>query len=366
MFLNKQKGLDIYFKMPFMKSVKVEYHGTNVSQSLILIERVVLYNLSLYENINDKITFLSDYYNGLISKVFRKKNYIIETFKYKFTDSIIIESNYDVRKRISEMHNFIKKVIKFEYLTEQQNFEQPKSTVNYQATDVQGNANTSRATSVDVLKRIGWDEFFRTLKDGLSSTIFTLGKEVLKFLFPAVGAGVKISGYFGWTVLFLYDIYRNKLSEAIGDFFSLLASMIPGPLSSKVKEIVELTKGLAYTTVDVTVKKIIEALGLKEMMAKLAGSIAQLASSILDILTSSAKWIETQFGNTTKIFSQTLSKAKEFVDEIIKSINDYVKNFDIKTANLGSVVTDTFKSQGNNVPKTPVAQLVRKPDIGKI
>lgn len=353
-----------------MQKLQVNSIDRQVENSLNLIERTVLYNIGLYETLEEKISYVENYYQRIIKQVFANKNYIIETYNYKFVNNLIVESNFDFKKRIYEIHIFIKKTLKFDYLTEQSknsgaqkptnnqtqaNSDLFKDAPSFNTMQVQGNQNPTAQSypSVTVLNKLGWDGFFQTLKDSLSATVFTVAKEAAKILFPAVGVGMKIAGYYGWGVLFIYDVYRNKLGEAVGDFFSLIASMIPGPLAGQVKKFMESSKNIAagVASIDGIVKKMIDKLGLRETMVGLAGTIAEMTSSFIDVLTKSVDWIEKQFGNTTKIFSQTLGRCKQIVDEIVKSINDYVKNFQPK-------VQDKSQKYEPNY--------IRRPQAGKI
>lgn len=358
------------YKFRNMQKKQLVSIDSQVDNSLNLIERTVLYNIKLYETLEEKISYVENYYHRIVEEVFFDKKYIIETYNYKFVNDLIVESNFDFKRRIYEIHLFIKKALKFDYLSEQNKKLAAKTPTNnktqtnndlfkdapsFNTMQVQGNQNPTAQSypSIMVLNKLGWDGFFQTLKDSLSSTVFTVAKEAAKILFPAVGVGMKIAGYYGWGVLFIYDVYRNKFGEAVGDFFSLIASMIPGPLAGQVKKFMETSKNIAagIASIDGIVKKMIDKLGLRETMVELAGTIAGMTSSFLDVLTKSVDWIEKQFGNTTKIFSQTLDKCKQIVDEIVKSINDYVKNFQPK-------VQDKSQKYEPNY--------IRRPQAGKI
>jgi hypothetical protein len=351
-----------------MRNSQVRTVSSEINHSLSLIERVVLYNISLYNNVEDKINYLENFYGDLIKEVFTYKKYIVETFKYRYSGKIIVETKKDVKEKIYEFHSFIKRAIKFDYLNEQQNqtaFAPPKSVVGYQATDVAGNATTmGRVSSTKVLSEIGWDKFFNTFKDGLSSSIYSIASEYTTYLFPALSAGFKIAGSIGWGVLFIWDLYKNKTGEAIIDFFLGLCQFIPSVLGNKADKLRDMGKrmvGSGVKTVDVIISEIMEKLGFKEILGKFWAIILEGINKFLGILKQAAVWIEKQFNNAYTFFSQMLTKCSAFIQTIKKSLEKFANEGLQNVKNdVSSVITTNKNTQANTTAYTP------KYDTGKI
>lgn len=334
MFFNKQKTMNIYFKMTFMKSVQIEYQSTNINQSLSLIERVVLYNLNLYSNVEDKINYLEKFYSNLIQEVFFHKNYIIETFKYRYSGKIIVETKNDVKEKIYEFHSFIKRAIKFDYLNEQQNQNYNdlfKDAPSFKTMEVQGNQNPtaqSNSRSVRVLKQIGWDKFFETLRDGFSSTIYSLAQDVASFLFPAVATGMKITGTIGWGVLLLWDLYKGRTAQSVIDFFLAACQFIPGVLGKKTNQLAQLGKKWASRGVealDNIIKEVLDFLGLKEGLAKFIASILGVYEKLLTLIKDAANWIVKQLGNVAQFLVTAVQATIDFVNKIKVSLENFAQ-----------------------------------------
>lgn len=320
--------------------------SSNINNSLSLIERVVLYNLSLYSNVEDKINYLEKFYSNLIQEVFFHKNYIVETFKYRYSGKIIVETKNDVRGKIYEFHSFIKRAIKFDYLNEQQNktgFAPPTSTVSYQVTDQAGNVSTmGRAyPSVVVLEKIGWDKFFETLRDGFSSTIYSLAQDVASFLFPAVATGMKITGTIGWGVLLLWDLYKGRTAQAVIDFFLAACQFIPGVLGKKTNQLAQLGKKWASRGVealDNIIKEVLDFLGLKEGLASLVASILGVFEKLFTLIKDAANWIVKQLGNGAQFLVTTVQATIDFVNKIKVSLENFAnKGFSDKKADLKKI-----------------------------
>lgn len=331
-------------------SMKKNFPVNQIDFSLTLIERVANYNLSLYESVEEKIEFLESYYRNIMNQVFYKQNYIIETFNYKFINNLILESDTDLKKKIHDIHFFIKHALKFDYITEQNNQAQKTPQVNnkkqksndlfqdapsFNTMQVQGGYQNSTAQSYSstvVLNKIGWDKFFNTLRDGLDSAIYSVAQNVASFLFPTVGAGIKIAGTIGWGVLLIWDLYKNNTGLAVIDFFLAACQFIPGILGGQTKKLVSLGKKWAAAGVeslDTLVTEVLESLGMKEKLAGVIASILSVVENLLKSIRSAADWIIQQLGSSAEFFRTWVQKAVDFVGGIKSSLQKYAQSIKV-------------------------------------
>lgn len=167
----------------------------SLSRSLSLMEQVVLHNIQIYETFQEKIIYLENFYDRYFNDVFGKTNYITETYKSRFVNKVIFESRFDFNQHVKKINQYILKAVRFDYLSEQyaQKTTNQKSQAqyiadkaNYKGAQISqgsvGYKNTNQQNFVSKAStKFSWDEFFNTLREGLTSTIGQITTSVTNF-----------------------------------------------------------------------------------------------------------------------------------------------------------------------------------------
>ena len=264
--------------------------------SLSLMEVVVLTNLKLYETLEDKMTYVENFYRGYFNKVFRDKKYVINLYETKFNNKTLLESELDFTGYIKNVHNFIKKAIKFDCLVEQGVKKSVKSQSYVPAPGPSlMNYTVSSETYVDKSKDWSWEVFFQTIREGLTSIPGMILQGVLS-LAPPVG---EIAAIISWGSLLIYDwwmYFEGKtkyIFNVIEDVFNIIASFIPG-LGPKVGEVMSFLRRVGITTIDEILKYLSEP-ALGHIMYKLMQGFLSVYGSIIKGLNEGAKWLKTKF-----------------------------------------------------------------------
>lgn len=319
----------------------------SIDKSLNLIEKVVLYNISLYENIEDKIKFIELYYNKLLSEVFDNKHYIVETFRRKYENNIIVETKYDIHKKIEEIHTFIRKAIKFDLVSEQYaqkpEPQQPstgpiakKVPITKPKYDVpqisQGPItprNVSNPTAIEKLQKMGIDSYFESIREGLQSTPGI----ITQFLVSLIGPG-KVAVNVIWGALAIYDIYKyaaqgmkKYLSKFIADIIAIIFNLFSPSLSylKKYKDIRLMLKGLnelqQFSFIAI-IKFLVKTVG-KDLVILLLPILSKSVELVLKPIENGIEWIEKELG--INLGSSRISDARELVGEFADACQEYAE-----------------------------------------
>jgi hypothetical protein len=346
-----------------------------LNDSLSLIERVVLHNLKLYESFEDKVIYFEKYYNNLIKKVFNNKNYIVETYNRKFTRNLIMESNFDFQNEIKKTHNFIKKSIKFDTLLEQEMnvgtiVTQPRDTVGPQvASQKQAyNPETQKYETLSAkIGRIGWEGFFQALREGLTSTWFTVTTFVTDLIPGAIGAASKVVGWIAWGILTLYDAYevfirRNmgKIPNLIGDFIGFLYKarkvLVPSSLTAFVKDPSGVISKIPDDIGGIVAKaseKLISRYYVKTIRYFATQKVLPAMYDMLKASNEVISWL----GTAVSWFEKQLNSSVTWISDSIK----YVQNMQTEIMNL---ITEMYPDAEKSGLKLDLTQ--KKQEVGGI
>jgi len=348
-----------------------------INDSLSLIERSVLCNIQLYENFEDKVIYFEKYYNNLIKQVFNKKNYIVETYRRKFTRNLIIESTFDFQNEIKKTHNFIKKAIKFDTLLEQEMnvgrtmVTQARDTVGPQVASqtLYYNAKTKKyETATTKVQKMGWDSFFDTFRNILSSKQYA-GLETL--LGIVTGGSTKAVTASGWGSIILYDAAKiflekqiNRVPQLIYDIISFFVELLPIKGLDKLTNAKNVILKISGDTIEEILKNIIEklsSLGNATVFYTLVSSF----NKVLGHLKNAAIWIEKQFDNKYTFFTSAIKSVQDFMNKVKGMLEKMVTNDLNDVKEFGKKAYDTYdtisKQKQNNT-----ASANYKMDPGKI
>lgn len=278
----------------------------SLSRSLSLMEQVVLHNIQIYETFQEKIIYLENFYDRYFNYVFGKTNYITETYKSRFVNKVIFESRFDFNQHVKKIHEYIRKAVNFEYLNEQTMFQQGI---------ISGNKDyVKRATQAT--HEFNLDEFFETIREGMTSTVGQISSSILGLIKPLGQAAVNVV----WGALAIYDYYKFSLSKQVNflgkfltDLISIGLSFVPTPGQGTL--ISKLGK-TTFSTIDEFVKFfILDPVGKTyvETASAFLGIISKIISSIIE----GAEWVQEKLNLdwpleiATKIsdFITTLEKA---------------------------------------------------------
>lgn len=309
----------------------------SLDYSLNLIERVVLYNLSLYEKFDDKTIYLQKYYNHLINEVFSQKKYIVETYKSKFSNKILIESKSDVSEIIHNIHTFVKKAIEFDMLSEQYAQKpattQPTTGIQPQkkrtlpndpkyngpqmgpaSSATQGvKTNNIAATK---LQELGVDGYFENLREALYSMPGMISQSVLTFIGPGKVAVGSI-----WGALAIYDGYKyfkkglkKYLPKLISDITAIITHLAIPSIADfkKIRDYLKTISMAESLTLQGIAKFIGKILG-KKLFLKFLGGLSVGLQFFFGTLEKGILWIEQELN--LNLGSDTISKCKEVAQD---------------------------------------------------
>ena len=306
------------------------------------MEVVVLTNLKLYETLEDKMTYVENFYRRYFNNVFRDKKYVINLYETKFNNKTILESELDFTGYIKNVHNFIKKAINFDCLVEQTMLQSAVTTGNKEHLKMAG-----------ATKDFSWSEFFETIRKGLSSTVGQISTTILELIKPLGHASVVIV----WGGLAIYDFWNyiknNDISSLSKFFIDLIAiglTFLPTPGEDK------LIRGLGETTfksLDEFVRFFIED-PFGQTYATFVSKFIGLLTSITDSIKKGVDWLVKKF---------KITWPSEVVGQVTKILQDMKLAFE--KAGLKPIMGKTFEkdvqvaAQDSSIPKPVHADFMR-------
>lgn len=335
--------LYLFIKL-YMRNLQVRTINSEINHSLSLIERVVLYNMSLYNNVEDKINYLENFYGDLITEVFAHKKYIVETFKYRYSGKIIVETKKDVKEKIYEFHSFIKRAIKFDYLNEQQTPDSVSAKLGVKQnikpsqpeirpigkTPVtksnQPQLSQGSITPIKKLEELGFDGYFETLREALYSTPGTITQIALALTGPG-----KIAVNIPWGALTLYDFYnysykgkKSYLSKVIADIINIVINIVI-PKLSEMREALKVFSKSTLTGFDAAIKLLAKTIG-KKMFIKIVTILLKFSEVIFGPIESGLSWMEEQLN--INLGSENVGEIKKFAQELNYACEENIKHME--------------------------------------
>lgn len=331
-----------------MRNSQVRAVSSEINHSLSLIERVVLYNMGLYNNVEDKINYLENFYGDLIQEVFAHKKYIVETFKYRYSGKIIVETKKDIKEKIYEFHSFIKRAIKFDYLNEQQSSQsdavrntlgikpinKPSET---EITPIGKTPTTNPKyngpqlsqgplTAIQKLKELGLDGYFEALREALYSTPGTITQIALALTGPG-----KIAVNIPWGALTLYDFYnysykgkKSYLSKVIADIINIVINIVI-PKLSEMREALKVFSKSTLTGFDAAIKLLAKTIG-KKLFIKIVTILLKFSEVIFGPIESGLSWMEEQLN--INLGSEKVGEIKKFAQELNYACEENIKHME--------------------------------------
>lgn len=278
----------------------------SLSRSLSLMEQVVLHNIQIYETFQEKIIYLENFYDRYFNYVFGKTNYITETYKSRFVNKVIFESRFDFNQHVKKIHEYIRKAVNFEYLNEQTMFQQGL---------VSGNKDyVKRATQST--HEFNLDEFFETIREGMTSTVGQISSSILGLIKPLGQAAVNVV----WAALGIYDFFKfsrtkqvNFLGKFLTDLISIGLSFVPTPGQGNLVSKLGKT---AFNTIDEFVRFFVED-PIGQAYAEIASIFLGLISKIISSITEGAKWIQEKLNVTWPM--EMATKISDFIKTLEES-----------------------------------------------
>lgn len=281
----------------------------SLSRSLSLMEQVVLHNIQIYETFQEKIIYLENFYDRYFNDVFGKTNYITETYKSRFVNKVIFESRFDFNQHVKKINQYILKAVRFDYLSEQyaQKTTNQKSQAqyiadkaNYKGAQISqgsvGYKNTNQQNFVSKAStKFSWDEFFNTLREGLTSTIGQITTSALSLAQPIGPAAVLIS----WGGLMIYDAWHyfkgksEYLIKLIEDIINLVSTLLP-TLIPGAKQLVRQIGKIGVKSLDEILKLLYNDEIGQALRFTLSGFLT-LYEEVIKAMNNGAEWLANKF-----------------------------------------------------------------------
>lgn len=345
---------------------KITKQTISLNKSLNLIEKVVLYNVGLYESVEDKIAFIEKYYIDLVEQVFQNKNYIIETLKFRCYNNLIVESKVDLKNKIREINESIRRAVEFESLMEQykpksgeQNYTKlpPVPGKEYKGAQIsqgpitpdQGYVHNRKSQKPrDLLAEMGLDSYFETLRSLLHSAGGVTGQVILSLTGPG-----KIAINTVWGIFAVYDYYKYRIKgqsqyliKLIQDIFAIILNLFL-PKFSKMREFIKATSQMTGTVLDGVIKLIAKILGKKIFIA-IVGVLASAWDTLANPIIEGLKWIESELG--INLGSGIVQGINEFFNDVEeacrKSLSEDKSTTPEKTSQTASLTQNKMFDTG--------------------
>lgn len=305
--------------------------ANSLNSSLSLMEMIVFANLKLYENFEDKIIYLENFYKRYFNEVFGDRTYVINLYETKFNNKIILESEFDFTSHVKKIHNFIRKAIKFEHLVEQ-------SQNNNWTTQSIGSNQTvnSTVTKEKQTETWSWGEWFNVLREGLNSWTGAAIQTVLGAV-PGVGPMVISSA---WGALLLYDVVQyfsagsKYVLNVLEDIFNIAASQIPS-LGPEISKGMSLLKRLGISSINQLFEKLARDPVLEPIFGPFVSALLSIYDKVIKYIKDGANMLKTKYNLDWPL--QSVNKVISVLEEFKNGALSYGYKPEIKDKKLSSM-----------------------------
>jgi hypothetical protein len=265
-------------------------------------KKFLLTNLTLKENLVDKLSFVESHQKNLVKGLYGGNSIIMENYSQIFNSSIIFESTYDFESEIDRFNNFLVDSL----LHHSENLFEQIQNATTGITNLLSNA-------LSYINQYGIARIMEGLRSALLSGVGTAIQIALSF--TGVGA---IANEIAWGIMTLYDAYQLFVNKTNGSTANLIIDLIclltAGNLGKTLKGFVNLAGEGVGTVLQSFMKS-----GVGKYITPILGKLEGGMASLLNFLGQASKFMENKMG--IKWVASLLNPVKTFFMDMLGKLN---------------------------------------------